>query len=350
MRKLLATLAMFAATSAWADFRMIVPQEPGAGTSVWASIIARHLSKELGEPVTIQHIPGAKDIPGFNEFHNKLRKDPKVIMVSHGGNGISYLVDRVDYDYKNYDAIGMMNLNIIMGKKKGEDFSKNPVKMAGGSGMETDGMAIAMLICGNLPDTNAYLECWKKKVVWVNGLKGGERRTGFLRGEFNTTRESVAAWFKFYTNTPENELWFHHGIRDIRTGKQSDDANFPPGYQFEALFKKKYGVEPKGEFYEAYRLSRAFRDVIQKALWVDRGNPNTDRLRRALAAIVTKPDVLAEIEKDTGKYEWVLGEEASRVVNGLQKDITKSKLQTLVKWHDAAYGFKSVYKPELAGK
>ena len=38
----------------------------------------------------VRHIPGARDIPGFNKFHNDLRFDDKTIMVAHGGNGVSY--------------------------------------------------------------------------------------------------------------------------------------------------------------------------------------------------------------------------------------------------------------------
>lgn len=353
MKKLIATLvAAFTMAAAQADYRMIVPQAAGNGTAVWASIIARHLEKQLGEPVVIQHIPGAKDIPGFNEFHNKLRFDEKTIMVSHGGNGIGYLVDRVDYDYHHYDSIGMMNLNIIVGKKKGENpIDDRRVKIAGGSGMETDGMAIAMLVCGNLPTMQAYLDCWNKNVAWVNGVPGNERRLGFMRGEFNVARESVVAWFKHYQSTEAAaEIWFHHGVYDFKTRGQNDDPNFPPGYRFETVFEKVHGAKPTGPMYEAYTLSRNFRDVLQKALWVNKGNPNTERLRAALRKMITDPEAAAALEKDTGKYQWIIGNDGNRVVDTIRRNITERKLQDLVWWHDNAYRFKSVYKPELVIK
>jgi hypothetical protein len=338
------------ATTAFADYRMIVPQAAGSGTAVWASIVAKHLEKQLGEKIVIQHIPGAKDIPGFNEYHNKLRFDEKTIMVSHGGNGIGYLVDKVDYDYKYYDSIGMQNLNIVLGRKTSMDPAKDQIKLAGGSGLEPDGMAIAMLVCGNLPKVDDYLNCWTKRVTWVNGVAGNERRLGFQRGEFNTTRESVVAWFKFYDQLPDNILWFHHGVRDLKTGKQKDDINFKPGFQFETVFKRMHGVDPKGEFYDAYRLSRQFRDVLQKALWVNKGNPNTEKLRAALTKMVTDPEALKDLEADTGKYDWIIGNDGNKVVDQLRKDITEKKLQDLVKWHDTAYKFKSEYKPQLVIK
>jgi len=358
MKKFLAAVAASAAVfvlqtpSAWAEFRMIVPQAPGNGTAVWASIIARHLEKQLGEPIVIQHIPGAKDIPGFNEFHNRLRFDDKTIMVSHGGNGIGYLVDAVDYDYKFYDSIGMMNLNIVVGRKRGEDpIDGGRVKIAGSSGMEIDGMAIALLTCGNLPTMQAYLDCWNNHVIWVNGVKGSERRLGFMRGEFNVARESVVNWFKHYQRPEAAALvWFHHGVYDFATRRQQDDPNFAPGLQFETVFERIHGATPQGPLYDAYTLSRNFRDVLQKALWVNRGNPNAQRLRAALRQMITDPDAAAALEKDTGKYEWIVGEDGNRVVSRIRSNITESKLRNMVWWHENAYRFPSVFKQHLIVK
>ena len=103
--KIAMAVLMLSTFTAKADYTLIVPQEPGKGTSVWASIIAKNLSKFLDEPVVIRHIPGARDIPGFNEFHNKLRNNDKTIMVAHGGNGVSFLLDKVDYNYFDYEKI-----------------------------------------------------------------------------------------------------------------------------------------------------------------------------------------------------------------------------------------------------
>lgn len=353
MKKLLITLLASAGimSAAHADYTLIVPQGPGQGTSVWAGIIARGLSKFTDEPVVVQHIPGARDIPGFNEFHNKLRNDPKMIMVAHGGNGVSFLLDKVDYDYRQYDSIGMMNLDIVVGKVKTDDPKKATFKVAGGSGYEPDGAAIAMLVCGPQPKgtVNEYLACFKKRIVWVNGVKGNEKRVAFLRGEFNTTRESPAAWFKFYSDgevTKTNEVWFTHGTYDLANKKQVPDANFP-GTQFEDVYQKLWGVAPSGELYDAYRLTRNWRDVIQKSLWVNKGNPNTEKLRTALRKMLVDPETMAQIEKDSGKYGWIVGNDGNAVIGELYKLITPAALQAAVTWNQKAYGFPSVYKPEL---
>ena len=100
MKKLLASAALiFAATTAHADFTMLVPQKPGGDTSVWAEIVAGDLERFLDEDINIVHIPGARDIPGFNTFHNEMQYDDDVIMVSHGGNGVAFLQEQVEYNY-----------------------------------------------------------------------------------------------------------------------------------------------------------------------------------------------------------------------------------------------------------
>lgn len=354
MKKFIAAIVTaFTMSAVQAEYRMIVPQEAGNGTAVWAAIIAKHLEKQLGEPIVIQHIPGAKDIPGFNEFHNKLRNDPKTIMVSHGGNGIGYLVDKVDYDYKFYDSIGMMNLNIVVGKHVGNiaDGRDRKLRIAGASGQETDGMAMAMLLCGNLSTMQAYLDCWNQRAVWVNGVKGSERRLGFMRREFDVARESVVSWMKYYTDPKAGaEIWFHHGVYDLKTRQQKEDPNFPPGLRFEQQFRKIHGQDPRGPLYEAYTLSRNFRDVLQKALWVNKGNPNRDRLRAALTKMITDPEAAKALEADTGRYEWIVGEEGNQVVDRIRRNITEKKLQDMVWWHENAYKFPSVYKPHLVVK
>jgi len=137
MKKLIMGLvaSVIIATPALADYTFVVPQKPGSGTSVWTSIVAKELEKHLGEPIKIVHIPGANDIPGFNKFHNELQNDEKTVMVSHGGNGVSYLVDQVDYDYYQYDPIGMMNLTIINGHRVEVDPYKEKIIFSAGSGM-----------------------------------------------------------------------------------------------------------------------------------------------------------------------------------------------------------------------
>jgi hypothetical protein len=64
--------------------------------------------------------------------------------------------------------------------------------------------------------------------------------------------------------------------------------------------------------------------------------------------MVSDPTSLAAIEKDTGKYEWVIGEQAGvKVLNTLQSMTTERNLKNLVWWMERAFDQKVVYKPDL---
>lgn len=345
MKKLLLS-AIFAlsTTSAMAEYTMVVPQKPGGGTSVWAEIVARELEKFLGENIVIQHIPGARDIPGFDEFHNSLQFDEKTIMVSHGGNGVSFLQEQVDYNYAEYESVGLMNLNIIAGRRIGDDMTH--VRFAAGSGMTPEAMAIAMLLCGPDMTVDQYIQCFDENVIWVNGMSGGERRLAFKRGELNGTRENPAAYRK-HVETDENaEIWFHHGILNPVTSVHEDDPNHA-GYQFEILFEQRWGSAPAGDFYNAYKLAKSFRDGLQKALWVSSNNPNLETLRNALEQMVNDPASRAAIEQDVGNYEWLVGEDGNALRDTLFDMINEQALQDLVRFNQEALGLASVYKENL---
>lgn len=350
MRKLLMSLAMVLGmtSAASADYTFVVPQKPGGGTTVWTEIVAKELAPFLGEKIIIKTIPGARDIPGFNKFHNDLQKDDKTVMVSHGGNGVSFLQENVDYNYADYTSIGLMNLNIISGIRK--DYkSGDKISFAAGSGMVPEAFAMTMLLCGPDLTMDQYAECFKKNVIWVAGMSGGERRLAFKRGELNGTRENPAAYKKHVAPNPNAKVWFTHGILDANSASHTDDPNYP-NMQFEILFKNKYGVAPSGEFYDAYKLVKSFRDGMQKAIWVRKDNPNAQKLQDALTAMSKDATAIANIQKKVGKYEWKIGVDGNRQRDVLMTFITKDALRNLVKFNTEALGLKSVYKENLIAR
>lgn len=320
---------------------LVVPQKVGGGTSVWASIVAKELEKYLDEPVIIEHYPSARDIGGFNQFHNGLQFLDNHIMVSHGGNGVSFLQEEVDYNYADYDSIGLMNLNIIVAKRK--DFEM-PVKFAAGSGMTPEAYAIAMLLCGPGHTTEGYVVCFKNKVKWVGGMSGGERRLAFRRGELNGTRENPAAYKKHVEGDENAEIWFHHGV--LWETIHVDDENYI-GYQFENLYEEKWGKRPSGDFYDAYKLVKSFRDGMQKALWVRKDNPNRDRYVDALNQVANNPESVKIIQEKVGNYYWYTGDWGNEHRDTLMSLITEPALKTLIEFNQKALGLKSIYKESL---
>ena len=287
MRKTLIALAVFfgLTTSAFAEYIMVIPQKPGGGTSVWGEIVAGQLEKHLGEKIVLKHYPGARDIPGFNKWHNTMRDDDKVIMVSHGGNGVAFLQENVDYNYAEYESIGLMNLNIIAGKLKGADMT-NP-SFAAGSGMVPEAFAMTMLICGPDKSIAEYTACFKEHVTWVPGMSGGERRLAFKRGELNGTRENP----RLTKNTWQQMKMQNFGFITVFYNQMVHTQTILTiQISIRNFIRSEMGCSnPSGEMYDAYKLVKSFRDGLQKALWVNAGNPNAPELIAAMEKMAADP-------------------------------------------------------------
>jgi hypothetical protein len=347
-RLFLAFFAMLSMNLVQAEYRMIVPQPPGGGTDIWARIVAKEWERKLGEKIIIVNIPGFNDITGFNKFHNELQKDPKVIMVAHGGNAESFLLHKVDYNYADYTPIGLQNLTIMTGRRSDSDVYKK-LRFSAGSGTNPDVMAMTLLLCGPDRTLKQYADCFKERVVYVNGMKGNERRLAYIRGELNATRETTAAYLKHSRNIKENQDWFNHGVLDIKTGQIVEDPNFP-STNFTDVFEKQWGKKPSGDLYNAYVLVKNYRDVLQKSLWVGKNNPNADKLIKSLTATVQDPESRAAIERDTGKYEWIIGPDVNRAMQVLQNQTTAKALKDLVWWNSVVIGQESTYKEHIVKK
>lgn len=338
MKKLLLTLATCTAltTPAFAEYKMIIPQKPGGGTSQWATIIAKYLEPHLGEKIKLVHIPGARDIPGFNKFHNELRFDDKTIMVSHGGNGVSYLTENVDYNYKDYQPIGGMNLTIHIGEKDLGDH----IYFAGGSGNIPDVMALTLYMCGNLGSFEEYEKCYKDNITFVKGMSGSERRLAFNNGELNITRENPAAYKK---HAKAADLLFTHGVFDLDEGKVVDDRN-KPNMSFDKVFTAKWGEAPQGDFYDAYMLVKNYRDMLQKALWMNKGNPNSVPVTLALLDMLEDNEAMAAIDKKVGDYDWFIADELIEAVDYLENNKNEKTQDYLIKWQRQVLGYNAVKK------
>lgn len=349
---LVLAVATAISTMTVADIELMSPQKPGNGTSVWAEIVAAEFAKAPaleGENVFISYNPGARDMAGPNKFHAVKRFEDNVIMVSHGGNGISYVQENVQYDYTQYDSVCHQNLNIIMAKTKGLN-EDNGISHAAGSGMVPEAIAITLMIAGNGKTLDEYIAVFKDKVSWVHGLKGSQRLLAFERGELTSTRANPAVYLgkiQPIVDKGIGETWLHHGILDIANGGgTTDDPNYL-GYRFEEVFEAKWGEKPTGDLYASYALIHSWRDAIQKALWVNKGNPNTAKYRKACEQMSQNPESIAIFHEKIGKYDWIIGEDGNKTIDVLHSLITEDALTTLVKFNREALGLDSIYKPEM---
>lgn len=333
-----------------ADYRMIIPQDP---PHAWSEVIMPELSKKLGETIVNEYIPGPRNIPGINKWHKSERFDNKAMAVIINTNATAFLIENtVDYDYKYYDLIALQNVGTMTHMVKGFDpYSAKKIiaVMNPGPGSDTSMMAATMLVCGPKANMQSYLDCWKEKFNYVKGMKGSEQNLALRRGEINVAATGIAGWFEQFKTDPCCEPWFVDSIYNLATGKDAPDPNFP-GKSFEELYRVKWKQAPAGDLYEAYLLAHKWRDTLQKSVWINRGNPNTETVRKAMTNLLNDKEAVDRIDSRIGKYGWIVGNDGEKVMANLRNTITEKSYKNLIWWFNNAYGIEAVYKPELVKK
>lgn len=332
---------------AQADMSIVVPNPSG-----WWTVVIPELQKHLGEKIVPEVISGARDIPSGNKWEEKFKTDNNYMWFSHGGNAESWLIDpATKYNYKDYEPIFAQNQTIVVGYNKNINPFKDGVKFGAGSGMNPDAMAITLMICGELPNMKAYLECYKKNVNYVKSMKSPEIALAYIRGELNVIRQNPFDYNRDFLPIETNVTWFSAGLTDANTGKIIPDPNYAVGTRsFPEAYKAKWGKEPKGEFYDAWVLVKSYRDVLQKVVWVNKGNPNKDRLIAAARKMIADPESQKIIADKVGTYPWWVGDEVTQARLNLEKQLTKTAVINLVWWTNEAFQMEAVFKPEIISK
>lgn len=330
-------LVFSASVFAGDTYRMVVPDVPGSGASVWATAVTKQLNKYTDKPIVLEHIPGHRNTPGVNKFHNTLRFDNDYMLMTVGSNASNVLVEKVDYDYAQYDAIGGENLDIIVGRLKSYNFDSTLVW--GNSAGLVDTLGMALYLCGNLKTTDEYVACWRAKAKWVNGVGSRDQKLYVLRGEYNVYRDSPAAWNKHWAKEDAGTLWYTNGIYSTAKKTNIPNPNFDASFFFPEVFKKKWGAYPRGEFYESYRALTITNNALQRVLWVNRGNPNRDKLVTALRKVLADPECMEGLNKDLGgSYAWTVGTDVDAIVKTVYGEVKDSNKKQIATWYREALG------------
>lgn len=346
MKKLLFAILMSLTALARAEMTIVVP-----GPNGWWTLVVPELSKALGEEIVPQIIGGARGIPAGNKWHEKYRFDKNAMIFTNGGQAEAFLLEDVKFDFKDYEPIVAQNQSIAVGYNKNFDPYNGGIKFARGSGMNPDAMAITMMVCGPLPTMQAYLDCYKKNINYVPGMTEAEAEMAYNRGELNTIRQNPFDYKQRIMPIAFHKHWFSAGLLDIKTGKIMPDPNFPVGTRtFPEAYKAKWGKEPSGRFYESWLLIKNYRDVLQKVIWVNKNNPNKDRLIAAVRKMLADPSSQKLFHEKIGDYPWWVGSDVYKAQQGLDNVTKMSALNDLVWWTNNAYGINAMLKPEIVDK
>lgn len=350
MKKLLmaTVLFIFSITSAVADYTIYLPTKPGSGLDQWAQVVIKELKKHVDGTITSVHIPGARHLIGMNKWNKENRFKENSITVTGGTTSVNTLVKTgVEYDYSNWDAIGVQLLDIFVGKRK--DWNPRDGGMVFGNDHAAgDVTGMVLMYCGNLDGKiESYKKCVEEDMTYVKGVNDKQGTLMFARGEFNVFRGNPTAWTKKISKFEHGEIWFTQGVYNPVTKRIETNPN-AQGYDFDTVFEKTWGEKPKGELYDAYRLVQFQNDSLQKGLWVNKDAPHRDELVKALKKMLADPESRAIIAKASGgDYNWAIGEEADSIVEYQKSLYTEKKLKDLVWWFNNIFGWKAEFKPHL---
>ena len=337
-------------SAAKADYRIIIPQQP---VQSWIETVAPEWSKKLGEKIVIDYQPGPMSVPGVVKFDKSERFDEKTILQFLNGSAESYLTNTVDFDLNNWAPIGLNHVTNTVGHDKRINPYTDKVRMPynPAPASNADAIGVVLQICG--PDLNLeqYLACYKDKMKYVTGMQTNEANLAYQKGELNVNANGNAGYRKDLMPMENNTIWYSSNQMDLKTG-QDQPKNPEVWPMYNDVYKQKWGKLPsdKNELWNAYRLLRNYRDVLQKSIWVNKNNPNRQKLIDSLKATLDDPESRKKIEEKIGPFPWIYGDDVYPALTALRNQTNEKTLKTLVYWNKEAFGFDTVYKPELVKK
>ena len=117
--------------------------------------------------------------------------------------------------------------------------------------------------------------------------------------------------------------------------------------QFEMLYEARWGSAPSGAFYDGYKLSKSFRDGMQKALWIKKDSPDAAKLIAALTEMSKNPESIKAIAKKVGNYDWAIGADGDNNRDNILSFTTESALKAMLQFQTDSLGYESIYKENI---
>lgn len=339
---------------------VVVPSKASGGSAKWGWTWGKYMNKNIPSDLSIskidfKYVPGKGGRKALIEFEKKLKFDSSNILLGNGSTATSYLFSYIGgYDFRNYTPIVIHPGNMFLPIHKSFDplVDKNVQAINGNGGSEPEHFASGIMLC---PDTlnniDKFLSCFKEKINIVRGVSSKERHIMFLNKELSVGRISANGWLgnKLYKKHKDKlRIWFHHCQMNFKTGKWEDDPQKTfQGLCFDDVFEQTHGFRPSGNVYDAYVLTRLWRDSFQKTLWAPKNNKNINDLIKIAELTMQDKSFEKERFKKLGKYSVYIGAEGNFIIKEAYKALTKENLSIAIKFVNEGLGMKSSLKKEL---
>lgn len=334
-------------------FTYIVPAGVDGGNAKWAQQFTKQWNKQLkkhGHEVVLRYVPGQRGRKGLAKWASEMSNDDTVVVQTQGL--INYLTTKKGwkgFDPRELDVIGGQLQGTFVFKKTDVEpgVDNVAIHLDGGAEVIVDAMASSMMMCGSL-SAAAIVACSNHDTRWVRGFKkSGSRRQAYLNNQIQVSRDGFAQMRKTYKKelkSGETEVWYSHGVSDF-SGNMNEDLNHPSSF-FNKVYREKFGEEPSGRYYDAYKQIIKMRSGLGKMVFTKKDNPYYDVLSSTFKDTYKDKKSRKKLDKKLGKYEWHNGSDSNNLMNSMWSTIDSQVLKDIVKIR-RSFGEKTDYKKGL---
>ena len=298
---------------------IIVPFSPGGGTDVYVRALAPHLEKHLpGKPtIIVRNIPGARGIPGANQFQSRAKPDGTDVIAGSASNVATYVLERSKVEYKldQWEPVllspqgAVVYASTALGVTGPKDIAKLKGKQLVFGGQSPGSAELRAIMTFELLGL-------KPKYVW--GMNRGPVRLAFERGEMNINYDSTPGYLKGAIGLVKSGKavpLYSLGVID-EGGALARDPNFRDLPNFAEAYELMHGKKPSGPGYDAWLSVMKMLVVLNKGLYLPAGTPKPvlDAWHTAVRNMLKDP----EFDKTAGSviegYPQFVGEAARPII------------------------------------
>ena len=298
---------------------VIVPFAPGGGTDVYVRALAPHLEEHLpGKPtIVVRNIPGARGIPGANQFQARARTDGTELIAASASTVANFVFQRskVDYQLDKWEPVllspqgAVVYASTSLGITGPRDLPKLKGKELVFGGQSAASAELRAILTFELLGL-------KPKYVW--GMNRGPVRLAFERGEMNINYDSTPGYLKGaygLVKAGKAAPLYALGVLDAN-GTLVRDPNFSDLPNFAEAYALLHGKKPSGQGYEAWLSVMKMLVMLNKGLFLPAGTPQPIQAawQAAVKAMLDDP----EFEKSAGVviegYPQVIGDAGRSII------------------------------------
>jgi tripartite-type tricarboxylate transporter receptor subunit TctC len=298
---------------------VLVPFAPGGGSDVYARALQPYFQKHLpGNPtILIRNVPGARSIPGANQFQERAKPDGAHVMIVSATTVASFVFDRakVKFELDKWEPLLLSPQGSVayaspsLGIAGAKDLPKlkGQQLVFGGQSANSGELRYIMTL---------HLLGFKTNHVW--GMNRGPVRLAFERGEFNVNYDSTPGYLggaMHLVKAGKAVPLYSMGVVNEK-GELVRDPNVPDLPHFGEAYELVHGKKPAGPGWAAWMSVSKMNTMMNKGIFLPAGTPKPvlDAWRGAIQKILQDPDFDKEAGKIIEGYPQFVGDAAKPII------------------------------------